>query len=156
MADREDWTVSAHWDGKRFHNRNGSDKHLGDISRYLWTSLSNEAPWPKWVENPPADPITGVGIAQGLRRVSNGIEVEIRANSWNDVKARFAEAQPVDVVGASGELDYDPDTEETTTPIEIWSVNDEGDGFDLCTTWCWDGTTPTLCGDGFDACLQDD
>ena len=130
-----------------------------DISAY--TGYSFDATWlaiygSAWSGRSPADPITGVGIAQGLRRVSNGIEVEIRANSWNDVKARFAEAQPVDVVGASGELDYDPDTEETTTPIEIWSVNDEGDGFDLCTTWCWDGTTPTLCGDGFDACLQDD
>ena len=66
MADKEDWTVSAHWDGKRFHNRNGSDKHLGDISRYLWTSLSNEAPWPKWVENPPADPITD-RVTSGIR-----------------------------------------------------------------------------------------
>ena len=98
--------------------------------------------------------ITGTGIAQGLRKVSNGGVVEIRANSWNDVKATFAESRPIDVVGASGELDYDPITEETTTPIEIWSVNDSGDGFQLCTTWCWEGVTPTLCSEGFDACLQ--
>ncbi|MCH1491784.1 MAG: MBL fold metallo-hydrolase [Luminiphilus sp.] len=65
QAEKEDWILSEHWDGKRFHNRNGSDKHLGDISRYLWSSITNEAPWPKWVENPAADPI--------IDRVTSGI-----------------------------------------------------------------------------------
>jgi len=59
--------ISEHWDGRRFYNRNGSDKGLGDISRFLWTSLSNEAPWPKWIDNPPADPIAD--------RVTSGIRV---------------------------------------------------------------------------------
>lgn len=62
----EDWILSKHYDGKRFHNSNGSDKHLGDVSRFLWTSLSNEKPWPKWLENPPAD-IIAPRVTEGLR-----------------------------------------------------------------------------------------
>ena len=58
--------LSEHWDGTRFHNRNGSDKHLGDISRYLWRSITQEAPWPKWLENPPADPIVD-RVTSGIR-----------------------------------------------------------------------------------------
>ena len=40
-ADKEDWTLSTHYDGKRFYNSDGSDKHLGDVSRFIWTSLAN-------------------------------------------------------------------------------------------------------------------
>ena len=66
QADKEDWTLSTHYDGKRFYNSDGSDKHLGDVSRFIWTSLANEKPWPKWRENPPADPITE-RLTSGLR-----------------------------------------------------------------------------------------
>ncbi len=58
--------MSGHYDGRRFHNRNGSDKHLGDISRFLWTSLFNEQPWPKWRDNPPADAIEPQ-VSSGIR-----------------------------------------------------------------------------------------
>jgi hypothetical protein len=30
--------------------------------------------------------------------------------------------QDINVRGASGELDYDPETEETSGPIEIWGI----------------------------------
>jgi L-ascorbate metabolism protein UlaG (beta-lactamase superfamily) len=66
QADKEEWTLSTHYDGKRFHNSNGSDKHLGDVSRFLWTSLSNEEAWPKWRENPPADKLAE-RVTSGLR-----------------------------------------------------------------------------------------
>jgi len=127
-----------------------------DVSAY--TSYSFDATWlaiygTAWASRN-GDPITGKGIAQGLRKVSAGSMVEIRATSWNDVKATFGESQPIDVMGSSGELDYDPETEETTTPIEIWTINATGDGFDLCTTWCWSGQTPVLCDGEFDRCLE--
>jgi len=89
--------------------------------------------------------IDGTGIAQGLRRVSNGTEILIRPTYWNDVKARFSVSQGIDVSGASGELDYDPDSEETTAPIEVWRISESGDDFDHCKTFCWDGGTPVEC-----------
>jgi hypothetical protein len=34
----------------------------------------------------------------------------------------------------SGSLDYDPTTEETTAPIEIWVINADRTGFDTVAT----------------------
>jgi branched-chain amino acid transport system substrate-binding protein len=66
--------------------------------------------------------ITGIGIARGLRRVSGGSAVDILPTSWSVVTDSFAVEGGIDVEGASGPLDYDPDTEETSAPIELWSI----------------------------------
>jgi hypothetical protein len=70
--------------------------------------------------------------------VSEGEELEIRPTNWNPVKAQFKAGNIIDVLGASGELDFDPVTEETTAPIEIWRIHRDGDAFEVCRTWCWD------------------
>lgn len=66
--------------------------------------------------------IDGLGVARGLRRVSDGTPVEIRVRGWADVVAEFSAGGSIDVEGASGSLDYDPATEETTAPIEVWTI----------------------------------
>ncbi|MEM7152817.1 MAG: ABC transporter substrate-binding protein [Myxococcota bacterium] len=66
--------------------------------------------------------VDGLGIARGLRQVSGGTEVEIRIRSWESVVELFSAGQAIDVSGASGSLNYDPSTEETTAPIEVWSI----------------------------------
>jgi len=66
--------------------------------------------------------VSGTGIARGLRKVSGGESVAIQPPSWGVVLERFATGTPIDVEGASGPLDYDPDTEETSAPIELWSI----------------------------------
>ncbi len=92
------------------------------------------ATWSKFNEGG----ISGLGIARGLRKVSEGEELEIRPTNWNPVKAQFKAGNSIDVLGASGELDFDPVTEETTAPIEIWRIHRDGDAFEVCRTWCWD------------------
>lgn len=69
------------------------------------------------------DGITGLNMARGLRQVSAGNEIEIKPSTWPTVQASFEAGSPVDVIGASGSLNYDPSTGETTAPIEIWSVS---------------------------------
>ena len=64
-TDRE-WSVSAHYDGKRFYNTSGADKGAGDISTFLWQNLWNKEKWPKAIENPPADPIVE-RVTEGIR-----------------------------------------------------------------------------------------
>lgn len=66
--------------------------------------------------------ISGTGIARGLRHLSAGTEVWISPTSWTQVRAQFEAGAPVDVWGASGPLDYDPDTEETTAAIDVWVI----------------------------------
>ncbi|HJN77675.1 MAG TPA: ABC transporter substrate-binding protein [Myxococcota bacterium] len=100
--------------------------------------------------------IDGRGIGQGLRRISNGTEILIRPTYWNDVKARFSLSQGIDVQGASGVLDYDPDTEETTAPIEVWQINSWGDGFEHCKTFCWEDGAPVECTLGTEVDCGDD
>jgi hypothetical protein len=75
------------------------------------------------------DGICGLGAARGMRHLSEGARLDIKATSWNTAKASFEAGQPVDVEGASGHLDYDPITGETVGPIDIWQINPAGDGF---------------------------
>ena len=50
-------SMTPHYDGKRFYNTSGADKSAGEIARFFWENISKKTRWPKWVENPPADPI---------------------------------------------------------------------------------------------------
>lgn len=66
--------------------------------------------------------VTGAGIARGLRQVSDGAATPLIPSSWLGVLSAFREGQPVDVSGASGELDFDPATRQIVAPIEVWTV----------------------------------
>jgi branched-chain amino acid transport system substrate-binding protein len=70
--------------------------------------------------------ISGLGIARGLRKVSKGDDVNLDPTSWNEVTANFREGMSINVEGASGHLDYDPITGETSAPIEVWTVAFDG------------------------------
>jgi branched-chain amino acid transport system substrate-binding protein len=84
--------------------------------------------------------VNGLGIGRGLRNISDpgGQNIDVGPTSWNSVRAEFELAQPINVRGASGDLDYDPTTGETSSPIDHWCVETfEGfivfglvDGFD--------------------------
>lgn len=66
--------------------------------------------------------ISGLGIARGLRRVSAGPTIEIQPSDWSTLVEQFRMGEGVNVQGASGPLDYDPATEETVAPIEVWQI----------------------------------
>jgi len=84
--------------------------------------------------------ITGTAIARGLRRLSAGQEVRVGPAEWNLVKGQFEAGQSVNIDGASGALDFDPGTEETAAPVDVWrivpSVGD--DPWEFENTHCWD------------------
>lgn len=73
--------------------------------------------------------VTGQAAAEGLRQISapEGDEVALGPVAWNQAQAAFAAGDAVDVLGASGELDYDAETEETTGPVEVWGIRDLGE-----------------------------
>ncbi len=71
--------------------------------------------------------LDGTAIAQGLRRVSaGGPEVAVTPANWTKVIDAFGAGNAVNLVGASGTLDYDPKTEETTGLINIWKISADG------------------------------
>jgi hypothetical protein len=78
--------------------------------------------------------IQGEGMGQGMRVVSNNggdesRDIDIRATTWNDARAYFESGLSIDVSGASGSLDYDPETEETTSAMDVWFINAAGTDF---------------------------
>ena len=66
--------------------------------------------------------ISGMNIAKGLRRVSSGDTIGILPTTWNQVREKFQRGESINVEGASGHLDYDPVTEETSGKIETWQI----------------------------------
>jgi len=73
--------------------------------------------------------VSGKGIARGMRRVSSAPEpIEVIPTNWSSILDQFAKGNSVDVVGASGALDFDPLTEETTGPLEVWIAVVDGNG----------------------------
>ena len=75
--------------------------------------------------------VDGLGIARGLKNVSHSHEatkqVDISRNSWTTVRTEFQAAQPINVKGASGDLDYDASTGEITSAyFAYWCVTEAG------------------------------
>lgn len=96
-----------------------------------WNAFAYDAGWLAlyglaWADLQESDLTSGLAAARGLRRVSDaaGTEISLRASSWSTLQSEFSAGRAVDAVGASGLLDFDPDTGETTTPVEIWRIED--------------------------------
>lgn len=88
-----------------------------------WLAIYGTA-WSYYTE----DAVGGTGIARGLRQVSNPDvsaedEIILRPTSWANLVANAQAAAEINVLGASGELDYDPATGETAGPIDVWTID---------------------------------
>lgn len=99
-----------------------------DPSQSVYTSFTYDAAWLAmygiaWSVLQEGG-IEGPGIARGLRRVSGpaSTPTNVRASSWPVVVNAFQAGERVDLVGASGPLDFDPDTGEVAVPIEVWVI----------------------------------
>jgi len=75
---------------------------------------------------------TGLDLAFGLQQVSSptGLAVDLNRASWNTVKSQFKDGKGINIRGASGELDFDPVTEETSAEVIFWKINDAQTGFE--------------------------
>jgi branched-chain amino acid transport system substrate-binding protein len=78
--------------------------------------------------------VHGRGIARGLRHVSLGPAANIEPDTWNDIVAELGSQRGVDVTGASGDLNYDPVTEETSGPTDIWKISTDGQSIEIEST----------------------
>jgi branched-chain amino acid transport system substrate-binding protein len=66
--------------------------------------------------------LTGSRIAQGLTHLSSGTPVSITPDAFTAIKAQLAAGHDVDVVGASGDLDFDNTVGEAHGPFALWRV----------------------------------
>lgn len=78
--------------------------------------------WAYYQEN---QQITGVNIAKGLRKVTDGEDIDITPLRWSKVRQSFEQGKSINVQGASGSLDYDLAVEETRSAITVWGVENK-------------------------------
>lgn len=106
-----------------------------DASVFSFVAQAYDAAWlalygAAWSLYQEGGEVTGTGIARGLRQISRGERVVIDPSTWPQVVSSFEAGRAIDVDGASGPLDYDPSTEETTGPVEVVVIDRDPAGTD--------------------------
>jgi branched-chain amino acid transport system substrate-binding protein len=105
-----------------------------DVTQFTFTAHAYDAAWLAFLGSAWAvfqeDELwpTGEGVALGIRHVavgSEGADITFQVDSWNAALTNLRGGEDIDVIGASGNLDYDPVTEETSAPIEVWVIDDD-------------------------------
>jgi branched-chain amino acid transport system substrate-binding protein len=66
--------------------------------------------------------VSGSGIGRGFTRLRAGGTVPIVAASFSGILSALRADRSMDLTGASGSLDFDPDTRELVAPVEIWTI----------------------------------
>ena len=72
--------------------------------------------------------ISGANIATGLTKLSDTTQqpISLSADDFTSLAASFAQGKSVNVAGASGALDFDPDAGVAPGPIDIWTIEPDG------------------------------
>jgi branched-chain amino acid transport system substrate-binding protein len=101
-----------------------------DVTRFSFTAQSYDAAWLAlygmgWATFNEPD-VNGTAIARGFRKVSDGTSFDVRASTLAPILQSFREGVGVNIQGASGALDYDPATEETSSAIDVWTISADG------------------------------
>jgi branched-chain amino acid transport system substrate-binding protein len=111
-----------------FNNFRGSyaSEYTDDVTEFSFTAHMYDAAWLLFYGSASSlftqNEVTGPGIAQGLRKLSAGKAFDVQPLSWGGILESLRSGTSVNVRGASGELDFDPTTEETSAPIQVWAI----------------------------------
>ena len=111
-----------------------------DVKQYSFTAQNYDAAWLVFYGSAwslfRSGRIHGRGIAQGMRKVScvsDGITQpcsnkthDVIPSNWVAVVEYFRAGTAIEINGASGQLDFDPATEETSAELEVWTVAPNG------------------------------
>lgn len=107
--------------------------HADNAEDFTFTAHSYDAAWlvlygAHWAARHETS-LTGRTIARGVRQLSSGASYNVGPDTLVEVLAAFDAGDGVDLVGASGALDFDSATEETEGPIEVVVIDAEGTAF---------------------------
>ena len=67
--------------------------------------------------------LDGLSMAKGLRKLSSGEDIDVQPTNYTAIRTKFQAGTSVNIEGASGELNFDPATEETSGPVETWQIS---------------------------------
>ena len=101
-----------------------------DVTQYQYAPYAYDAAWlvfagAAWSARD-GGVIRGSSMAEGLRHVSgtgpSAMTLDLLPGSWDALSMALLAGNDVNVNGASGRLDFDPVTDETGGPVEIWRI----------------------------------
>lgn len=101
------------------------------IEKYQYVPGTYDAAWLTFVSAAwsleQTGAVRGADMAEALTRVSatspGAMSFELLPSDWAGLSAEIAARRDVDVAGASGNLDFDALTGETSRPVEIWRID---------------------------------
>ncbi len=109
-----------------FRGSYASEYATEDVTAFSFTAHMYDATWLVFYGAASAQlgegSVTGAGIARGLRKLSAGKAYDVQPLSWGGIQETLSTGASINVRGASGALDYDPVTEETSAPIQVWTI----------------------------------
>jgi ABC-type branched-subunit amino acid transport system substrate-binding protein len=117
-----------------FNNFSGAyaSEYKEDVTAFSFAAHTYDAAWLVFYgaasSSFASNQVTGVGIAKGLRKLSSGKAYDIAPLNWGGILETLRGGGVVDVRGASGALDYDPVTEETSADIQVWVIGAAAEG----------------------------
>lgn len=102
-----------------------------DPNSFSYTSHSYDAMWLVMLSAAAAQSLgglTGPNFGVGMTRLSATSQqpVLLRADGWTEPSNNLLQGLSVNVEGASGPLDFDPDAGVPNAPYELWQVTDGG------------------------------
>lgn len=71
--------------------------------------------------------IDGLSLAEGLRHLSKGDDHPYKPSEINVMESNLGKGQDINVEGASGPLDFNPDTGEAPSGYEGWVLGEHGE-----------------------------
>ncbi|OJH34401.1 ABC transporter substrate-binding protein [Cystobacter ferrugineus] len=124
-------TAPAQGTGQAFRAFQSSfkDRFNKDPSAYAYTSNAYDAMYLLALGSAYAQgtsgAVTGPKLAEGLTKLSSAQNspVQLTSSSFTSLASELAAGRSVNVDGASGPLDFNNDTGEAPSPVELWQVS---------------------------------
>lgn len=107
---------------------NFKSKYGIDPAQFSFTSHSYDAMYllalgAAYAIGSESNEVTGPRLAEGLTKISSGPAHQLKPDGFIDAASALQQGQSIDVVGASGTLNFNPTTGEAPGSIEVWQIN---------------------------------
>ncbi|MBX5482096.1 MAG: ABC transporter substrate-binding protein [Myxococcaceae bacterium] len=104
-------------------------------SQYSFTANSYDAIYvtalgAAWAAQDGSGEISGPRIAEGLTHLSSGPQLQLSPGQFISARSQLQNGMDIDIVGTSGNLNFNATTGEAAARIEVWSINVAGQKFD--------------------------
>ncbi|MCA9692853.1 MAG: ABC transporter substrate-binding protein [Nannocystaceae bacterium] len=107
----------------------GAESYSAQTYDAAWMALYGVA----WAQYQHDGDFSGDNIARGLRKLTaEGVAItSVEPTNWEYVRGEFKAGRAINIQGATGDLDYDPVTEETQTELAVKTIQQVGEEWQI-------------------------